>query len=254
MNASPVELSVAGPVAELRIRGAINLDWTRALRAHATELRSRDDIRVVRISAEGRFFCPGGDLRWMADQPDRTAAVKELADAFHAGLVDLTATEAPIVAEVHGAAAGAGVSIVLLADIVVAAESAAFTLAYVSAGLSPDGGSSWLLPRIVGRRRALEIMLLDPTVDAHQAEQLGLVTRVVPDETLRQTADGIVAQLAAGPTAAYAAARRLLLRSAHASFEEQLDAEAAEIAQLAGGPTGTEGIHAFLEKRKPGFG
>jgi len=159
VNASPVELSVAGPVAELRIRGAINLDWTRALRAHATELRSRDDIRVVRISAEGRFFCPGGDLRWMADQPDRTAAVKELADAFHAGLVDLTATEAPIVAEVHGAAAGAGVSIVLLADIVVAAESAAFTLAYVSAGLSPDGGSSWLLPRIVERRRALEIMM-----------------------------------------------------------------------------------------------
>jgi enoyl-CoA hydratase/carnithine racemase len=212
LNISPVELSMSGPVAQLRIQGAIDLDWTRALQTRATEQRSRNDVRVVRIWAEDRFFCPGGDLRWMA-----------------------------------------GVSIVLLADVVVAAESATFSLAYAGAGLSPDGGSSWMLPRTVGRRRALEIMLLNPRVDAQRAEQLGLVTRVVPDATLRETAAGLIAELAAGPTAAYGAARRLLMRGERSTFEEQLDAEAAEIARLAGGPTGTEGIHAFLQKRRPIF-
>jgi 2-(1,2-epoxy-1,2-dihydrophenyl)acetyl-CoA isomerase len=189
----------------------------------------------------------------MAEQSDRTASIRELADTFHAGLVDLTALDAPIVAEVQGATAGAGVSIALLADVVLAAETATFNLAYSGAGLSPDGGSSWLLPRTVGRRRALEIMLLNPRIDARRAEELGLVTRVVPDDTLRETAGAVIAQLAAGPTAAYDAAKRLLLRSQRSSFEDQLDAEAAEIARLAGGRTGSEGIHAFVEKRRPKF-
>jgi 2-(1,2-epoxy-1,2-dihydrophenyl)acetyl-CoA isomerase len=253
VNTSPIELSLSGPVAELRISGAVDLDWTRSLQRHAAAIAARDDIRVVRVRAEGRFFCPGGDLKWMAEQSDRRAAVRELADTLHAGLLELSALDAPVVAEVQGVTAGAGVSLVLGADIAVAATSATFTLAYAGVGLSPDGGCSWLLPRIVGRRRALEIMLLNPRLDAQQAEQQGIVTRVVPDEALAETVDGIVAQLAAGPTAAYGAAQRLVMRSATSSFAEQLDAEAAEISELAGGATGTEGIHAFLEKRAAAF-
>lgn len=123
MDTPPIELSVSGAVAELRIAGAISLDWTRMLQRHAAELRARDDMRVVRISATGRFFCPGGDLRWMAQQDDRRAAVRELADTLHAGLRDLAALDAPVVAEVQGVTAGAGMSVVLGADIAVAGAS-----------------------------------------------------------------------------------------------------------------------------------
>jgi 2-(1,2-epoxy-1,2-dihydrophenyl)acetyl-CoA isomerase len=253
VQATPIELSLSTGVADLRISGAIDLEWTRALRTCAAELRSRDDLRVVRISATGRFFCPGGDLRWMADQTDRQSAVQELADTLHAGLLDLAALDAPIVAQVQGVAAGAGLSIVLGADIAVAGASATFSLAYSGVGLSPDGGSSWLLPRIVGYRRALEIMLLNPRLDAHEAERVGLVTRVVPDDALQDTVDGLVSQLAAGPTPAFGAAKQLLRRSLESSLEDQLEVEARLIAELASRPTGSEGIRAFIDKRRPVF-
>jgi 2-(1,2-epoxy-1,2-dihydrophenyl)acetyl-CoA isomerase len=253
VQGSPVELSFSGGVADLRISGAIDLEWARMLRTHAAALREHDDVRVVRIWGAGRFFCPGGDLRWMADQTDRQTAVRELADTLHAGLLNLAALDAPIVAQVHGVAAGAGVSLVLGADIAIAGESATFSLAYSGVGLSPDGGSSWLLPRIVGYRRALEIMLLNPTVDAHEAARLGMVSRAVPDDDLSTAVDGVVSQLAAGPTAAFGAAKRLARRSLESTFEDQLDAEAGLIAKLAGCPAGTEGIRAFIEKRRPVF-
>jgi 2-(1,2-epoxy-1,2-dihydrophenyl)acetyl-CoA isomerase len=150
VQGSPVELSLAGGVADLRISGAIDPDWAGMLRTHDAALREHDDVGVVRISGPGRFFCPGGDLPWMADQTDRQTAVRELADTLHAGLLNLAPLDAPIVAEVHGVAAGAGVSLVPGADIAIAGESATFSLGYSGVGLSPDGGSSWLLPRIVG--------------------------------------------------------------------------------------------------------
>lgn len=208
-----MELTVSGDgVADLRIAGPIDLDWAQAWRGHLRDLRARDDVRVVLLRSEDRFFCPGGDLAWMSAQEDAEAAVGRLAAVLHEGLLDLAALDAPVVARVHGAAAGAGLSLVLAADLAIAGASATFTMAYTGVGLSPDGGSSWLLPRLVGRRRALEIYLTNPRMDAATAAQHGIVTRTVPDEQLDAEVDALVAQLAAGPTASYGAVRRLVDR------------------------------------------
>ncbi len=241
-------------VATLTIDGAIDLGWAQGLLEAARGLRADPAVRVVLIRAEGRMFCPGGDLRWMAAQPDVHAALTELAGTLHEGLAELAAVPAPVVASVHAAAAGAGFSLVMAADLALAGASASFTMAYAGVGLSPDGGSSWLLPRLVGRRRAAEIMLTDRRIGAEEAERIGLVTRAVADEELAAETDALVAKLAAGPTAAYAAAKRLLDESWGATPVEQMARETASIAELAAGPTGQEGIGAFLEKRRPDFG
>ncbi|MCW3012664.1 MAG: Enoyl-CoA hydratase/isomerase [Solirubrobacterales bacterium] len=243
----------ADGVAVLTIEGAIDLTWAQALREHARALEADGDARVVLVTAGGRFFCPGGDLAWMAAQPDAEAALAELAGTLHEALVVLRGLAAPVVARVHGAAAGAGFSLVMGADVALAGASATFTMAYAGVGLSPDGGASWLLPRLVGRRRAAEIMLTDRRIGAEEAERIGLVTRTVADEELVAETEALVAKLAAGPTASYAAIKRLLDSSWGAGLEEQFDAEAASIAALAAGPTGQEGIAAFLAKRRPEF-
>ncbi|HYF26031.1 MAG TPA: enoyl-CoA hydratase-related protein [Baekduia sp.] len=250
----PVSLTDLGAgVAELTIEGPIDLAWTRDLQRHAQALRARDDLRVVRLVASGRFFCPGGDLGWMREQPDTEAALTELAGTLHGALKDLAALDAPVAARVQGHAAGAGMSLVLGADLAVAAASAKFTMAYTGVGLSPDGGSSWLLPRLVGRRRAMEIMLLNRPFPAEEAARLGIVTSAVADEELDAAFDAMVDQLASGPTASYGAVKRLLDLSSQSDYPTQLDREARSIAELGGAPTGQEGIAAFLEKRPPQF-
>lgn len=248
-----MELTITDGIADLRIGGPIDMDWADALAEHAATLHATPSLRVVKLSAEGRFFSPGGDLAWMRQQDDRHAAITALAGRFHEGIVALTTLDAPVVARIHGPAAGGGMSFALCADIAIAGESAWFTMAYTAAGLSPDGGGSWLLPRIVGQRRATELILTNRRVSAAEAAQLGIVTRVVPDAELDEAVDETVAQLATGATRAYGAAKRLLRESATATFAEQLDAEVASIAQLAASPTGTEGINAFLEKRPAVF-
>lgn len=240
-------------VATLTTSGAIDLAWTQQLLAHAQTLTADPDVSVVLVVGEDRMFCPGGDLKWMAAQEDVHAALTELAGTLHEALGVLARVPAPVVVRVHGTAAGAGFSFVMAADIAIAGASAKFTMAYSGVGLSADGGSSWLLPRLVGRRRAAEIMLTDKVVSAEEAERIGLVTRTVPDEELNAETDELVAKLAAGPTGAHAATKRLLDSSWGNDAATQMDLETASIATLAAGPLGTEGIGAFLEKRRPDF-
>ena len=244
-----MDLSVRNGIADLRISGPIDLAWVAALREHVGTLAGCPELRVVRLSAEGLLFCPGGDLRWMHAAPDPQAALAELATVLHESIARLVSLDAPLITRVHGPAAGAGMSLVLASDIAIAGASASFRMAYASVGLSPDGGASWLLPRLVGQRRALEIMLSDPVIDAQEAAELGIVTRAVPDGDLDAEVDRIVAQLAQGPTRAYGAIKRLARTSWVSSFEDQLAREAESIAALAGSRTGREGIAAFLEKR-----
>jgi 2-(1,2-epoxy-1,2-dihydrophenyl)acetyl-CoA isomerase len=243
----------ADPVAHVSVTGPIDMAWAEAFRDRVRALATQDGLRVVVLAAEGRFFSPGGDLAWMEAQDDPEAGLLALAGTFHEGIAALAALPVPVVARVHGPAAGGGLSLMLGADIAIAAESAFFTMAYSGVGLSPDGGGSWLLPRIVGVRRATEIILTNRKIGAAEAVELGLVTRAVPDAELDAAVDALVAQLAAGPTAAYAASKRLLARSVDSTFSDQLAAEAASIAQLAGAPTGQEGIAAFLARRAPRF-
>ena len=172
---------------------------------------------------------------------------------LHMAISRFVRMDAPLVVAVNGAAGGGGMSFVLAADLVLAAESAKFTMAYTKAGLSPDGGSTYFLPRIVGVRRALELALTNRVLTAREAQEWGLVTRVVPDAALGADAAALAVQLAAGATRAYGAAKRLLHHSFAESLETQMELEAQAIAERARGADAREGMAAFIAKRAPRF-
>jgi 2-(1,2-epoxy-1,2-dihydrophenyl)acetyl-CoA isomerase len=224
------------------------------LRERTTELAQRDDVRAVVLSARGKAFCVGGDLRHFASQGDDVrAAVTALAGDLHEALTTLVGLDAPVVAAVSGVAAGAGLSLVCIADVAIAGASAVLTSAYTAVGLSPDGGLTWFLPRIVGDRRAAELMLLNERLDAERAAALGIVNRVVADDQLESEVDRVARALAAGPTRSFGAVKRLLHTSGAATLRAQLADEAATIAELAASPDGRAGVAAFLDKRAPAF-
>lgn len=212
------------------------------------------ELKAVVLSASGRFFCAGGDIKQMLSQGDAVGdAIKSLADDLHSAISILARMQAALVVAVNGVAAGAGFSIALIGDIVLAAESSSFTMAYTRAGLCPDGSSSYFLPRLVGLRRAQELMLTNRSLSAAEACELGLVTRVVADDQLQAQADQVAAELASGARLSTAYVKKLLLASAGNDLETQMELEGQLVAQCAASPDGREGIQAFVEKRKPDF-
>lgn len=256
---SAVSLAVVDGVARLWLErpdagNSVGPDLAGALADAAASLVGRNDVHVVVLGAAGRAFCVGGDLGYFASADDPSKAIHALADQVHAAERSLAALDAPVVARVQGAAAGIGLSLVCAADIVVAGASASFTAAYGAVGLSPDGGQSWTLPRLVGTRRAAELILTNRRVKADEAAAIGLITEAVPDEALDERVAAIVAQLRASSLPALGAAKRLLAASAVRPFDDHLEAEAESIADLAAGADGREGVAAFLAKRKPAFG
>jgi 2-(1,2-epoxy-1,2-dihydrophenyl)acetyl-CoA isomerase len=211
-------------------------------------------IRAVLISGKGRMFCAGGDLKtFHAQGADLPRYIKQLIVHLHAALTRMAYMDAPVIAAVHGAAAGAGMSLANACDLVIAAESARFSMAYTAAGLTPDGSSTYFLPRAVGLKRALELTLTNRTLSAQEALDWGIVTQVVPDDQLMDRARALAAQLASGPTRAFGGAKRLLRMSLDHTLETQMEYEAQSIAALSRSPDGIEGITAFLEKRKANF-
>ena len=232
------------------------LDETVARELMQAAIRISEDrsIRAVILTGAGRMYSAGGDLKAFARQEERLPAhLKELAGVLHLAISRFARMEAPVIAAVNGAAGGAGLSLCLFADLVIAAESAKFTLAYTRAGLSPDGGSTFFLPRIVGVRRALELALTNRVLSAAEARDWGIVTKVVPDAELKMEAEKIASDLAAGATHALGAAKRLLYHSFSESLETQMELEAQAIVEQARGADGREGIAAFIAKRPPRF-
>ncbi len=212
------------------------------------------ELKAVVLSASGRFFCAGGDIKQMLSHGDAVGdAIKSLADDLHGAISILAGMQAALVVAVNGVAAGAGFSIALVGDIVLAAESASFTMAYTRAGLCPDGSSSYFLPRLVGLRRAQELMLTNRTLSAEEARDLGLVTRVVSDDELQAQADRTAEELGASARLSTAYVKKLLLASSGNDLEAQMELEGQLISQCAASPDGREGIQAFVEKRKPEF-
>jgi len=212
------------------------------------------EIRAVLISGAGRMFSGGGDLKDFSAKGNQLPYyVKEVTTYLHAAMSRLTRMDAPVVAAVHGAVAGAGMSIAIACDIVVAAETTRFMVAYTRAGLTPDGSSTYFLPRIVGLKRALELTLTNRMFSAQEALQWGLVTRVVPDNELLAQARAIAVQLAAGPTRAYGVSKRLLHSGWAETLETQMENESQAIANSARTADAREGITAFLEKRPPKY-
>jgi 2-(1,2-epoxy-1,2-dihydrophenyl)acetyl-CoA isomerase len=233
---------------------AMNALMMRELRDVAIRCDEDPEIRAVLITGAGKMFCAGGDLRAFAKEGDELPAyLKGITNDLHGAVSRLCRMDAPVVSAVKGVAAGAGFSLACAADMVIAAESARFTVAYAGVGLSPDGSCSFFLPRLIGLRRTQELMLTRRILRASEALDWNLVTRVVPDEALEAESSELAAQLAAGPTRAFGNAKRLLLRSSGDHLESQMEQEARCIADAARSADGKEGIAAFLEKREADF-
>ena len=222
---------------------------------HASIQASEDSaVRAVLITGAGKMFSGGGDLKSFAAQGDALPGhLKEVTAYLHAAISRFVRMDAPVIAAVNGAAGGAGMSLCLFADLVLAAESAKFTMAYTRAGLNPDGSSTYFLPRIVGLRRALELALTNRVLSAREALEWGIVTKVVADAELMTEAQALAQQLAAGATRALGKAKRLLHHSFSESLETQMEIEAQAIADSARTRDAREGIAAFITKRKPDF-
>jgi 2-(1,2-epoxy-1,2-dihydrophenyl)acetyl-CoA isomerase len=211
-------------------------------------------IRAVVFTGAGRFFFAGGDLKGFADAGEHMAyAMKELTTYFHGAISRMARMDAPVIAAVNGAAAGAGMSFACACDLVLAAESARFTMAYTRAGLTPDGSSTYFLPRLVGLKRALELTLTNRSLTAQEAMEWGIVTRVTPDGEVLAEAQKLAAQLAAGPTRSFGMSKRLLTMSFSETLETQMEHETQAIAAAARTTDGREGIDAFIGKRAPAF-
>ena len=233
---------------------ALNIDLARDLMQASLECDEDADIRAVVLTGNGRMFCAGGDLKSFAAQGVRLPAhLKEVTTYLHGAVSRFARMDAPLIGAVNGTAAGAGMSIACSCDIVFAGESAKFTMAYTRAGLTPDGSSTYFLPRIVGMKRALELAITNRLLSAKEAAEWGIVNRVVPDADLLAEAEKLATELAAGATGAFGGAKRLLHTGWTETLETQMENETQSIAARSKTDDGKEGIAAFIEKRAPHF-
>jgi 2-(1,2-epoxy-1,2-dihydrophenyl)acetyl-CoA isomerase len=230
----------------------MNDTMTREL-ADAARRCDTEVTKVVLLTGSGRFFCAGGDLKSFASAPSRGRYIKGVADDLHRAISTFARMDAVLITAVNGVAAGAGFSIAVTGDLVLAAESASFTMAYTRAGLSPDGSSSYYLPRLIGVRKTQELMLTNRTLSAQDASQWGLVTEVVPDAELADRANALADQMAATSRQSNGAVKALLLTTFKNGVEEQMELEGRLIAERADSSDGREGVDAFLAKRKAEF-
>ncbi len=221
----------------------------------ATHCASNADIRAVILTGEGKMFCAGGDVVGFHAQGDAMSEhMRGMTTSLHAAISRFSRMDAPLIIAVNGTAAGAGMSIALTGDIVYAAESAKFTMAYSKIGFSPDGSSTYFLPRLVGVRKAKELALLNPILSATEACEMGLITEVVADDALMDTARACAQKLAKGPTKAHGEIKRLFADSMSNTMETQMEFETRAIAGLAGNTEDAKkGVAAFIAKEKYEF-
>ncbi len=259
MSASdnPLALTIAEGVATLRLArpeagNAIGLAMAEALALVAADLEARDDVRCVLLTASGRFFCVGGDIGAFREAGDAVPQLLEkITTALHRAVSHLARMPKPLVVAVNGPAAGAGLSLAALGDIVLAGRSATFTMAYTGIGLTPDGGATAILPRLIGLRRTQELAFTNRRLSADEAAAIGLVTEAVDDSELEERSMAMARRLRDGPVSAFARIRALLMSDL--PLEEQIALEARTICAASASPEGREGIAAFLDKRRPAF-
>jgi 2-(1,2-epoxy-1,2-dihydrophenyl)acetyl-CoA isomerase len=252
-----IKLEQSGPITRITLNrpdaaNGMNDTMTREL-ADAAKRCDTAGTKVVVLTGSGRFFCAGGDLKLFAAAETRGPFIKGVADELHRAISTFARMDAVLITAVNGTAAGAGFSLAVTGDLVLAAESASFTMAYTRAGLSPDGSSSYFLPRLIGIIKTKELMLTNRVLSATDASQWGLVTEVVPDDQLAARADALADQMAATASGSNGGVKNLMLSTFSSGLEEQMELEGRLIAGLADSADGREGIDAFLEKRKAKF-
>jgi 2-(1,2-epoxy-1,2-dihydrophenyl)acetyl-CoA isomerase len=254
-------LDFEGPVAVLKldhqeVMNAVSMEMLGGLAEALEEIDSRKaEVRCVVLTGAGRAFCTGANLqgRNRQQKPGRSNAGAALETGFHPFLRRIRNLHCPLVTAVNGPAAGAGMSFALMGDMILAARSAYFLQAFRRIGLVPDCGSTWLLPRLVGKARAIELSVMGERLSAEKALEWGLVNRVYDDALLMGEAMKLARELASGPTVALSLIRRLYWESPENSFEDQLNLEF-ESQRLAGATEDfREGVTAFLEKRAAKF-
>ena len=253
----PILLAREGSVATLTLNrpaslNALDAEMMEALVDHSATLAADDALRCVVIRGAGKHFMAGGDIRYFAAQLALTPA--ERRSRFMRMIEHLQRMPHPVVASVHGAVAGFGLSLMCACDLAIAADTSYFTSAYRQLGLTPDGGLSYALPRQVGLKNAMEILLLGERFGAADALRLGLVNRVVPEAELARVTEQVVAMIASGPVTAMRNDKRLIQRSLAQSLSEQLRAEAASFGACSATDDFVEGVRAFIDKRPPRFG
>ncbi len=220
----------------------------------STRLSRETDLRCVLLRSKGPFTV-GGNLDFLGpqEQDERAATLHRMIGDYHVALERLASLDAPLVAAVSGSAGGGGLGLVCAADVAIAADDAAFALGYAALGMTSDGGNSWYLPRLIGLRRTQQLYLLNRRLTAAEALEWGLLTDVVPAAEVDAEAARIAAKLAAGPTRAFAAMRRLLRDSFDHSLRDQLAAELREVDEIARTSDLGEGMSAFAARRRPDF-
>lgn len=255
-----VNLHRAGGAARIELNRPEKMNaWDRQLgldlRAAIDRVAADDEVRAVQLTGAGRAFSSGADLSAGFDlTPDGRPDVRgALDERYHPVIEGLRELPKPVVAAVNGPVVGIGCSLALAADLIVAAESAYFLLAFVNIGLVPDGGSSAFLPARIGVARTAEMALLGDRIPASTALAWGLINAVHPDDELPAAADALVARLAQGPTRAYAGIKRQLNAWAYGRLRDQLELEAAIQQEQAASDDFKEGVLAFLQKRAPEF-
>ena len=225
---------------------AVDVPMAGALLEALRALIDDTSVRAVVLRGAGKGFMAGGDLATLRSDPVQGAA--DLLGPLNEALELMAKINAPIIAQVHGVAAGAGLSLMLQADFVIAAQGTRFNLAYINLGTSCDVGASWALPRLVGMRKALEIALLGDTMTCADAEQLGLINRAVSPDQIDAEVSLLADRLASGPTLAYGAMKRLMRTSFNNDLPTQLALEAAAFARCAGTRDFKIGIESFYGK------
>jgi 2-(1,2-epoxy-1,2-dihydrophenyl)acetyl-CoA isomerase len=250
-----VKLDRADGVATLTLHrpdayNALDLALGRELFQAAIELDEDAGVRCVVITGSGKAFCAGGDVKSFVDNLGRIGAhIKELTTYLHGAISRLCRSDKPVIMAVNGVAAGGGFSLALSGDLVIAAESAKFSMAYSRIAATPDGSSSYFLPRLVGIRRALELYLTNRPLTAREALEWGMITRVVPDAELTASVAALARELAQGPSKAFGAAKRLFHQSTWESLETQMELEAQAIAASGHTEDFRAGVTAFADKK-----